>query len=193
MCCTVRVIRLPLQTACLVVEMMRPQHASAFVAYRNDRDVARFQDWSVPFTEAMAQRLIDEQSGLDGPADGTWVQLAVLRHGTVVGDVAVGVSDEGRQAMIGYTIATAAQGNGYATEAVRAVVGALFAAPGMHRISASIDPANVASRRVLDKLGFRHEGRAVAALLVRGEWADDDQYALLAAEWRQLTNPIPPH
>jgi RimJ/RimL family protein N-acetyltransferase len=186
-CCTVTVIPLPLPTSRLVVEMMRSQHAEAFMAYRNDPDVARFQDWAVPFTEEMARRLIDEQDALEGPADGRWVQLAVLRDGVLIGDVAVGVDDLGRQAMIGYSIATAEQGNGYATEAVTAVVGTLFEAPGMHRVSASIDPANHASRRVLDKLGFRHEGRAIAAVLVRGEWADDDRYALLATEWHGLT------
>ena len=121
------------------------------------------------------------------------MQLAVLRDGAMIGDVAVGISDEGRQAMIGYSIAPVAQGNGYATEAVRAVVAALFAAPEMHRISASVDPANVASQRVLDKLGLRHEGRAIAAVLVRGEWADDDSYAILATEWRGLTSPDRPH
>lgn len=89
--------------------------------------------------------------------------------------------DSGRQAALGYSIRSDQQGNGYATEAAAAMIDALFAA-GLHRIVASIDPANAASRRVLDKLGFRFEGRSVGGVFVRGEWADDDRFALLADE-----------
>lgn len=185
MCCTVAVILLPLTSDRLTIQMMRQEHAATLVAYRNDPDVARFQDWAIPFTDEMADQLIGEQAGLDGPANGTWVQLAVAHDGTTIGDVAVGIYDEGRQAMIGYSISPAEQGNGYATEAVTAVLDALFRAPGMHRVSATIDPANLASRRVLEKLGFRHEGHAVRSVSVRGEWVDDDSFAVLASEWPQ--------
>lgn len=183
MCCTVDVLRLPLTSDRLTITMMRDEHAAGLVAYRNDPDVARFQSWSVPFTDEMAERLIGEQVACDGPTRGTWVQLAVMREGRVIGDVAVGVDDDGHQAMIGYSIAPDEQGNGYATEAVASVVDALFGEPGMHRVSATIDPANLASRRVLDKLGFRHEGHAVSSVMVRGEWVDDDSFAVLADEW----------
>jgi RimJ/RimL family protein N-acetyltransferase len=132
----------------------------------------------------MAQRLIDAQSALVGPVNDEWVQLAVHAGGTCVGDVAVGVHDSGRQANIGYSIATVHQRQGYATEAVAAVVHALFEEAGLHRVVASIDPQNHASRRVLEKLGFRFEGRSVNAAFVRGQWADDDRFALLATEHR---------
>lgn len=111
------------------------------------------------------------------------MQLVVEVSGRVVGDVAVGIEDQGRQATVGYSIAVSEQGNGYATEAVAAVIGALFAEPGMHRIVASIDPQNTASRRVLEKLGFRFEGRSLQSAFVRGEWADDDRFAMLASEY----------
>jgi aminoglycoside 6'-N-acetyltransferase len=175
-------ISLPLVTERLSIAMMRAEHLPALLAYRNDPDIARYQDWDLPFTASSAQRLIDSQSELDGPANDEWVQLAVRAGGAVVGDVAVGVHDDGRQANIGYSIATAEQRKGYATEAVGAVVDALFVEAGLHRIVASIDPQNSASRRVLEKLGFRFEGRSLLAAFVRGEWVDDDRFALLATE-----------
>ena len=168
--------------------MMRPVHIDSLVEYRNHPEVARYQDWSVPFTVEMAERMIAEQSTLDGPAGDQWVQLAIeLRDGApigaAIGDVAVGVHDSSRQASVGYSITPAHQGNGYATEAVTAVIDALFGDAGVHRITASIDPQNVASRRVLDKLGFRFEGRSPLSVFVRGEWVDDDRFAVLAGEW----------
>jgi aminoglycoside 6'-N-acetyltransferase len=177
-------LSLPLTTDRLTVAMMRGEHASALVEYRNHPDVARYQDWDVPFTVEMAERLIGTQSSFDGPADGEWVQLVVKVGHTVVGDVAVGVHDEGRQATIGYSIAPAEQGKGYATEAAAALIDALFDQAHLHRIVATTDPANLPSRRVLEKLGFRFEGCSLLAAFVRGEWVDDDRFALLASEHR---------
>ncbi len=193
-CCNVAVISFPLTTERLVIAMMRPIHLASLVEYRNHPDVARYQDWSAPFTVEMAERLIAEQSALDGPTGDEWVQLAIeLRGGaatgTAIGDVAVGIHDSNRQASIGYSITPAHQGRGYATEAVAAVIEALFGAAGIHRITAGIDPQNVASRRVLDKLGFRFEGRSPLSVFVRGEWVDDDRFAVLAGEWTGFVTP----
>ncbi len=188
-CCNVPVIVLPLKTNRLTVEMMRPQHAASLAEYRSHAEVARFQDWETPFTIEMAERLIDGQSQLDGPANEDWVQLAVVVDGRSIGDVAVGIHDNGRQATIGYSITATEQGKGYATEAVGAVIGALFDEAHLHRISAGIDPENVASRRLLEKLGFRYEGRSVQSVFVRGQWVDDDRFAMLAGEYAGQITP----
>ena len=182
-------IDLPLTSKRLTIRMLRAEHLTSLVEYRNDPEVARFQSWQLPFSEAMAERLISEQAGLDGPLDDTWVQLALDVDGTAIGDVAVGLHDRGRQATLGYSIAVAEQGKGYATEALAAVIDALFAEPGVHRIVASTDPHNAASRRVLDKLGFRFEGRSLQSVFVRGEWADDDRFAMLASEYVDRLRP----
>ena len=188
-CCTVQVISLPLTTDRLTVRMMRAEHLDRLVAYRNQPEVARYQDWEVPFTIEMAEELIDGQSDLDGPTEAEWVQLAVERDGVVIGDVAVGIHDKGRQASIGYSIITEEQGKGYGTEAVAAVVNALFTEAHIHRIVATLDPVNGASRRLLEKLGFRFEGHSPLSAFVRGEWADDDRFALLASEHASRVRP----
>jgi RimJ/RimL family protein N-acetyltransferase len=71
------------------------------------------------------------------------------------------------------------RGKGYAREAAAALIDAVFAQTDVHRIVASIDPANLASMRVLEHLGFRYEGTARDAEMVRGEWVDDMRFALL--------------
>ncbi|HSB86643.1 MAG TPA: GNAT family protein, partial [Ilumatobacteraceae bacterium] len=171
-----------LNTPRLTIRMMRSEHAPRLIEYRNDPEVARYQDWDVPFTEEMADSLIESQQSYDGLVDDFIVQLAIEVGGVAIGDLAVGLYDSGRQATLGYSVMSAAQRKGFATEAAQAIVAALFDEVGVHRIVATIDPGNSASRRVLEKLGFRHEGRSLSSAFVRGEWVDDDRFALLASE-----------
>ncbi|HXJ27968.1 MAG TPA: GNAT family protein, partial [Streptosporangiaceae bacterium] len=53
---------------------------------------------------------------------------------------------------------------------------------GMHRLEASIRPENIASRRVVEKLGFRDEGIRVRQLHINGSWRDHICYAITAEE-----------
>ena len=174
---------LPIHTERLTIRMTRQDDVAAVHAYRSDPVIAQFQDWEMPYTEAAAQRSIDNQSEVDGPTDGRWVNLAVeLRStGELLGDVAVELRGGGKFATLGYTFAGAHHGKGYATEAVSALVDALCAA-GVHRFVATLDPVNVASMRVLEAVGFTFESLARQAEFIRGEWVDDMRYSMLASE-----------
>ena len=85
---------------------------------------------------------------------------------------------------IGYTFGPEHQGQGFAFEAVKAILGYLFGQLEKHRVTASVDPENVRSIRLLEKLGFRREGHFIQSVLIRGEWCDDVIYAMLKAEWK---------
>jgi [ribosomal protein S5]-alanine N-acetyltransferase len=65
-------------------------------------------------------------------------------------------------------------------------VGFGFERLGMHRIWATHHPENVASRRVLDKLGFREEGRRRDDRMIGGQWSDSVVCSLLEDEWLAL-------
>lgn len=149
--------------------------AAALAGYRSDPEVARFQGWNVPFTVEDARRFVDELSGLSWPVLDDWYQIAIDLDGQMIGDVGVHRSADGRVATIGYTLAGEHQGHGYATEAAAAIIDQLFS-DGVDVVNASIDPANTASVRVLDRLGFRLESRSTT--MVRGESVDDDRYVL---------------
>ena len=84
--------------------------------------------------------------------------MALRATGQLIGDCAAmpRAGDPG-QCEIGFTIAPRYQGRGYATEAVRLLVGYLFAR-GKHRITACCDARNAASAAVLERLGMRREG-----------------------------------
>jgi RimJ/RimL family protein N-acetyltransferase len=169
---------LPITTARCVVRPFRADDAPTVAAYRNEPEVARYQDWELPFTGEQAQRLVADESARTGLEAGTWVQLAVEHAGRLAGDVGVRLDEAGTNATIGFTLARDAQGKGLATEAVGSVIDRLFEL-GVHRVVATIDPENLASARLLGNLGFRHEARLRSAVRVRGEWVDDDLYALL--------------
>ena len=84
--------------------------------------------------------------GINGPVAGEWVQIAIADiDGTLVGDVAVYLDADTRTAMIGYSLDPAHQGRGYATEAAGALVDRLFDRLNLHRVAATLDPANVSS------------------------------------------------
>ena len=172
---------LPLATPRLTLRALRSSDASIQAAYRNDPEVYRYQDWAVPVTLEATERFVAEQSAVRGPRAGDWVQIAIEHQGELVGDVAVGLDSTGKLATIGYTLRADRQRQGYATEAVGGVIDALFER-GLRRAAATLDPENVASAMLVERLGFRYEGRAIGAAYVRGAWVDDDRYAILRDE-----------
>lgn len=143
--------------------------------------MAEFQSWELPFTDVAAAEFVRGQAEVRGPVAGDWVQVAIEYGGELAGDVAIGLDEDGELATIGFTLRTDRQGHGIATEAVRAVVDMLFD-QGIHRIEATLDPDNIASARLLERLGFRWEGGSPLSVRVRGRWCDDDRYALLRTD-----------
>jgi [ribosomal protein S5]-alanine N-acetyltransferase len=97
-------------------------------------------------------------------------------------------------------------GRGVMPTALALVVDHCFRAVGLHRIEVNIRPENVASRRVVEKLGFREEGVRERFLHISGAWRDHLTYALVAEDvprgllhrWHELQRlgtdrALPPH
>ena len=81
-----------------------------------------------------------------------------LQDGTHVGDLCFKGLDTDGATEIGYGISEGYQGRGYATEAVGAVVARALRQPVVTRVEAETAPDNKASRRVLEKCGFKPSG-----------------------------------
>ncbi len=88
-------------------------------------------------------------------------------------------------AELGYMLRTEYEGQGVMTEALRGLLPKAFGTDGLHRVTAYVDTENVASQRVLDRLGFQREGTVRHAMHhpERG-WRDHYLYGLLAGELR---------
>jgi len=89
-----------------------------------------------------------------------------------------------RSAAIGYVLGEAAWGQGYTTEAARALLQWAFDTLDLNRVQAELDTRNAASARVLEKLGFQREGTLREDCVVDGEVSDSWVYGLLRREWR---------
>ena len=95
---------------------------------------------------------------------------------------------------IGYTIIPSERNRGYCTEAVKIIVDYLFLSKDIVRIQAGTNPKNVASQRVLEKVGFKKEGLVRKSVFVRGKWEDGFLYSILREEWKEskiLTKTTP--
>ena len=84
---------------------------------------------------------------------------------------------------LGYWMGQAFAGKGYMSEAVAVVLPFCFETLGLHRIHAAFLPGNAASRRVLEKNGFKEEGYAERYLQIDGRWADHVLFGLTREDY----------
>jgi aminoglycoside 6'-N-acetyltransferase len=175
------------RTPRLVVRRFRLADVPTFAAYRSDPTVARYQSWDVPFSEEQAEQFVAGLSEHDPDTPGSWFQFAVaeVAGGAHVGDVAAHVDpDDPRLARVGITLAADAQGRGYGTEALTALLDYLLVDRGKHRVAAECDTRNAASTTLLERVGMRREAHHLRSSWWKGEWTDEYVYAVLADEWR---------
>ena len=93
---------------------------------------------------------------------------------------------------LGYWIGEPFAGHGHATAAVRALVAFAFGPLALHRVEAACVPDNLASRRVLEKAGFVHEGLARAYLKINGAWADHLLFGCVTDAAERSGGQVPP-
>lgn len=106
-------------------------------------------------------------------------QSGQLIGGITVSNIRRGVA---QMATLGYWIAENYSRKGHMTEAVGALLPWLFNEQGLHRIEAACLPSNVASYKLLEKLGFQREGMARRYLRINGTWHDHLLYGLLRSD-----------
>ena len=90
-----------------------------------------------------------------------------------------------RQLEIGYSLLPNERRKGYCSEAVKIMVDYLFLSKDTGRIQAQTDPRNIASQKVLEKVGFKKEGTLRRSIFIRGEWRDAYVYSILREEWKE--------
>ena len=180
----------PVLTDRLTLRRPRAGDAEATYEYRRVPEVA---DWlTVLPTDPVAWA--ERFAGSD--VQGTTVILE--RDDEVVGELSIQVHDGWSQkeveeqashveAEVGWVIAPAYQGRGYATEAARAALEICFERLSLRRVTAGCFVENEASWRIMEKIGMRreHHSRSDGLHRTRG-WLDGYQYALLAEEWQSL-------
>ena len=180
-------IALPLRTERLVLRAATPDDARTTYEYRRLEAVGEWLT-ELPATFETYQRTFLEPARL---ASAVIVEL----DGVTIGDFMLRVEDawaqaeireqaRNKQAELGWVLDPAYAGKGYATEAVLEMLRFCFDDLGIHRVVANCFADNIASWRLMERIGMRRETHTVRESLHRsGEWLDGYSYALLDDEW----------
>jgi RimJ/RimL family protein N-acetyltransferase len=118
--------------------------------------------------------------------DDDLLELAVVRteDQVSIGDVLLVLrSVEHQTVEVAYIFSPAYSRQGYATEAVRALLEVAFFELGARRVVARVDARNTASRALLERLGMRQEANLIENEWIKGEPTSEVDYAVLAREW----------
>ena len=178
-------IPLPLRTERLVLRRFEGRDLDAFHAYHSMPETARFLPGPAKsYTQSMER--VGRYANFVFEKEGDWVCLAIEAKGQpgLMGEVVLKWLPGRGQGEVGWTLAPAARGKGYGTEAAAAVLDLGFGELGFHRIEARLDALNTASAALCDRLGMRLEGRHVDKWHYKGQWATELIYAILEDEWR---------
>lgn len=155
----------------------------AFLAYRTDPVVARYQSWQ-SLSPTAAVQFIQTMHTIPLGVPGEWCQIAIAHHLThhLLGDIGLQLDPtQPDVAEIGFTLDRSAQGQGYAYEAVHALMTRLFTITPVTQVRAIADARNERSLHLLNKLGMR----LVQSVLVRwqDEWCREQVFEITASEW----------
>jgi RimJ/RimL family protein N-acetyltransferase len=168
---------LPFTAPRVTLRRLRPDDLTAFQAYRHDPEVGRYQGWE-PVADADARAFLEAMAREPFGRAGEWLQIAIAdsTDDRLLGDIGVYTMTAGREAEFGITLARAAQGRGLAEEAARALIAGLREHTPVRRLIAITDTRNIASARLLRRLGMTLEAEASAEL--RGEPCREWHFAL---------------
>jgi [ribosomal protein S5]-alanine N-acetyltransferase len=163
-----------------------PDDSQAVHAFASLPEACRYQAWG-PNTEEQTREFVR------GAAD-AWLESPQTRfvYAACLGDDLVGIGELKvhsrihRRGEISYLVHPRVWGLGVGTAIGAELLTRGFSQLGLHRIYATCDPRNVASSRVLGKLGMTREGRLRHTSLIRDGWRDSDVFSILDDEWRSV-------
>jgi RimJ/RimL family protein N-acetyltransferase len=171
-----------IHTSRLVLRPFEFGDVDDILAYAADEEWSRYLSGTPrPYRREDAVQFVARQALADRGVHPAW---AVVHDGTAIGGINIRFYYEQVVAEMGWSIHRRLWGKGLATEAARAVVDAAFGTHAqLRRIGARADTRNVASHRVMEKIGMRNEGTLRQARVSRGECIDEVHYGLLRPEW----------
>ncbi|CAG0956009.1 diamine N-acetyltransferase [Burkholderiales bacterium] len=175
----------PVETARLVLRLVAETDLPALLAVNGDDEVTRFLPYatwrSLSDAQAWLKRMTDVQ------ASGTALQFVVAEKpsGAAIGTCLVFRHDEASaRAELGYVLGRAHWGRGVMREALAALVDCAFTRMALRRLEAEVGPSNIASARLLGRLGFTKEGLLRQRWVTRGVARDVEVFGLLRHEWQ---------
>lgn len=174
----------PIRTARLVLREFRESDESDLHEYGGNLEVSKYVVWG-PNTPEDTRHVLNHRIEKQRIWPRNEVDLAIelCNEEKVIGSVSLVIQcDDDRIASFGYAVNRRYWGQGYATEAADAFLSRAFQELGLHRVWATCDVRNVASWRVMEKVGMKREGAFRRDVFQKGEWRDSYLYARLDGE-----------
>ncbi|WAP52168.1 GNAT family protein [Arthrobacter sp. ATA002] len=177
-----------LTTARLRLEPMGPEHFDGAWVALQDTEATRLTGTHADFTPEQIRAWLAGLAGQHDRADWAVIRCTDEQHPKerYLGEVVLNDLDADNES-VGFRIALSpadVRGQGYGTEATRAVVGHAFDDLGLHRVALEVFAFNPRAQRAYEKAGFAVEGRQREALYWEGEWVDAITMAMLAGDPR---------
>jgi RimJ/RimL family protein N-acetyltransferase len=183
-------IKVPdLDTARLRLRCLMIDDAPAAHQAYGDAEAMRFWDMPTSIDLEETERRLRRSLSVDPQWHATWAVLA-RPDGHSATDRFIGMINYharqpwNRRLALGWILVPRFQGQGYMQEAVRAVLAHCFTTLNTHRIEAEIEPENVRSARLAQRLGFQREGLLRDRLIVADQPRSLQMYGLLRSEWK---------
>jgi [ribosomal protein S5]-alanine N-acetyltransferase len=178
-----------LETDRLLVREVLASDGDDFLQWWQQDDYRRHVPIEPPTADSIAAKVNGwVQSQNQNPRTVYHLVVTDKRSNQMVGDAGLYIRSIGsRQGEIGWGVMSSHAGQGVATEIGRALLGLAFDSLGLHRVFAQCRVENLASRRIMTKLGLREEGVLRENVFARGEWWSSVQSSILATEWGSTT------
>jgi aminoglycoside 6'-N-acetyltransferase len=167
---------LPIVSGIAVLRRLELNDLTAFQAYRSDPKVGRYQGWSV-MSDEEARAFLSDMNTCQLLQPGIWLQLGIAEPVSMrlLGDIGLHLAESQEEAEVGFTLSPQAQGRGIATVAVSAAIEFVFRHTPAKRVIGVTDARNIASIRLLARVGMQKRGSAPAVF--RGESCIENSYA----------------
>ena len=179
-------LALPIRTTRLVLRPFATEDRDQLYAFHSDPEAVRYVPYPPRSRDQVTDVLRRKAANTELRSEGDLLELAVLRADdqSLIGDVLLALRSVEHQTLeVGYIFAPAAGGQGYATEAIRALVDLAFGPIGARRVVARVDDRNRRSAALLERLGFRLEAHLIENEWFKGELSNELDYAVLSREW----------
>lgn len=161
-------------------EIMSGDETAVF-NYRSDKISNKYQGWIPESIEEVKQFIAQNPAEFNRAQ--TWFQLVICFDQKVIGDIGVHFIDpDNKLCEIGFTLHKDYQGNGFAYEALCALITMLFEKYNKHKVTASTDPNNYNSIKLLNRLQFKKEAHIRESIWFKGKWVDDVIFGALKSD-----------
>jgi len=152
----------------------------------SSQEVARFNTIGIPLDSEVTRKVIApllKPSGNNRKKDYSWT-IRDKKTNEFLGEIGISIAPERyRRATLHYSLLPRYWGNGFATEAANSLIKYCFEELKLHRIEAGCAVDNLASVRVLEKLGMCLEGRKRKVLPLKDGWSDNFEFAILKEDF----------